>query len=545
MSNRPRPEPIRVVCVCPSSGTAPASLGLKRLGARVLVESVADVGEARVALWGHRGAFCLLPASTPLELVRELASDGVRVVAYAHSLELDAGDALEEAGVVGLSTGQHPHHLYRILRAANRREASQPTRCDALTGLPDRSVLLEALHRSMGEEHDLFVLDVAGFASINATWGHAVGDRILRVLAARLAEALPEALALARIGSDELAAITPAGLTTPTELRELLAGQILAGSDTISPRLRAVCTSLRHHQHAETALVDATGQLRDLKRCDGASAYHQPDAAGVARHLRLASELQDALDKHQLYLCYQPIVSMSTGHIAGFEALIRWKHPILGNISPADFIPIAEQTGAIIPIGKWVLQQACLCIRDLRTHHPAFARATMSVNLSPRQLADPRLVDTVAAALAGATLQPSAVHLELTEGRALRDEQSDLATMTALRDLGVELHVDDFGTGNANLAYLHRLPVDVLKIDRSFISGFTVEARATTLVLQIIELARRLGLRVVAEGIETPRQLGALMRAGVDFGQGYLLARPMPPSRLGELAGRDLRVVMA
>jgi EAL domain-containing protein (putative c-di-GMP-specific phosphodiesterase class I) len=261
--------------------------------------------------------------------------------------------------------------------------------------------------------------------------------------------------------------------------------------------------------------------------------------AAAQQRLELELDLRDALARGELALVYQPEIDVASQRIAGVEALLRWHHPTRGVISPAEFIPIAEETGLIIPIGRWVLGEACRQANDWRRTHPQTPALLLSVNLSTVQVTTPGLVDDLAQILAETDFPPECLWLELTESMLLQDAGSSYQTLHALRELGVRLALDDFGTGYSSLTYLQQLPVDMLKIDRSFVSA--LEQPSTGAIVQAtIALAHALGMQVTAEGVETEAQLAQLRRLGVDWVQGYLVARPLSVPNLATLLHQGL-----
>jgi EAL domain-containing protein (putative c-di-GMP-specific phosphodiesterase class I) len=255
--------------------------------------------------------------------------------------------------------------------------------------------------------------------------------------------------------------------------------------------------------------------------------------------LELETDLRHALDRRQLRVVYQPIMSLETGQISELEALLRWDHPTRGLISPSQFIPLAEETGLIVPIGQWVLEDAC---RRAHAWHLACAPEppiTISVNLSARQFMQADLVEEVARALWESRLEPSTLKLEITESVLMRDIDGTIDKLWALKDLGVQLAIDDFGTGYSSLSYLKRFPVDTLKIDRSFVSGLGQDSNDTAIVRSVVALAKSLNLAVTGEGIETSEQLGQLQALGCDRGQGYLFAKPLDVAEIDLLLTRS------
>jgi EAL domain-containing protein (putative c-di-GMP-specific phosphodiesterase class I) len=251
----------------------------------------------------------------------------------------------------------------------------------------------------------------------------------------------------------------------------------------------------------------------------------------ILDRMALENDLREAIEHNQLQIHYQPVVVMASGEITEIEALVRWQHPLRGLISPAAFIPMAEETGLIIPLGQWVMEQACLQLAEWHRQFPSEPPLVLSVNLSPRQFQKPFLVSDVIKALLEAGLPASCLKLEITENVIMQDVEATIRTLWELRDLGIRIAVDDFGTGYSSLAYLKRLPLNVLKIDRSFIANIGDDKEATAIVQAIIALAKSLNLNVTGEGIETAEQADLLKHWGCDLGQGYLFGRPLDAAR--------------
>jgi EAL domain-containing protein (putative c-di-GMP-specific phosphodiesterase class I) len=250
------------------------------------------------------------------------------------------------------------------------------------------------------------------------------------------------------------------------------------------------------------------------------------EATAVER-MQLESDLRQAITRQEFQVYYQPIIALESGKLRGWEALVRWQHPQRGMISPASFIPVAEETGLIVPIGRWVLETACRQARvwvDLTGD----ATLTISVNLSARQFQDASLIETILRAVDETRIPPHCLKLEITESAAMQDVEATERTLRQLRRLGIQLAIDDFGTGYSSLAYLDRFQVDTVKVDRSFVDGVGQQAQSTAIVRSVVALAKALGLTVTAEGVETPTQRAQLRLLGCDFGQGYLFGRPQP-----------------
>jgi diguanylate cyclase (GGDEF)-like protein/PAS domain S-box-containing protein len=419
---------------------------------------------------------------------------------------------------------------------------------DALTGLPNRALFLDrlehALTRAHREEPGLAVLfvDLDDFKSVNDSLGHGVGDELLVKVAERLRRTLRDSDTAARMGGDEFAVLLEdardahspeyVGERILAALRdrfELNGQQVrLSGSVGIAIYQGPEHSAEELLRHADVAMYVAKQQGKDRLTIFESELHH----ATIDRH-QLRAEMHDAFESSQFALVYQPLVALSDSQLSGVEALLRWNHPVRGEIGPVEFIPLAEESGLIVELGRWVLGEAC---RTAQGWIEASGRPLeMSLNLSSRQVEDPELVGDVESALVASGLCPELLTLEITESVLLRDVDAVLERLTALKRLGVRLAIDDFGTGYSSLSYLRRLPVDVLKIDRSFISGIENGAAENALVRSIVSLAQLLELRTVAEGIEDGQQLEALRALGVDSGQGFHFARPLPAAHVAEL----------
>lgn len=438
---------------------------------------------------------------------------------------------------------------------------------DPVTRLPNRTLFFERLSASLDVESyerggtgriGLCYLDLDGFKAVNDTLGHRVGDRLLAAVAERLGRCADEAgygrasaPLVARLGGDEFALLVEDSTGTEqladlaesvlTALQEPfdLAGQRLSLSASIGvvERQAAGTTATGLMQAADTTLYWA--------KADGKSRWTLFDPERNAHRMTrqaLASTLRPAIDRGEFVLEYQPLVGMADGRLSGVEALVRWNHPQFGMLTPNRFIALAEEDGAIVPLGRWVLATACRQARRWQLERPDEPPLFVSVNVAVRQVWDSDLVADVAEILAETGLAPQLLQLELTESAVMGSAGRPLQALQALSDMGVRIAIDDFGTGYSNLAYLSRLPVSVLKLDGSFVRGFQYEdagAHASpadeVIVEAMIQLAHRLGLTVTAECVETSSQAGRLRRIGCDTGQGWLYSRPVSPDRISEL----------
>jgi diguanylate cyclase (GGDEF)-like protein/PAS domain S-box-containing protein len=407
---------------------------------------------------------------------------------------------------------------------------------DALTGLANRALFRERLAVAAADgTPSILFLDLDGFKEVNDSLGHAAGDELLVQLAVRLRDRVPSPCTVARLGGDEFALIAP----------DLVGAEQLAV--TILDDLETPFQVGARELHVGAAIgiasaVDAS-DIEQLQRNADLAMYRAKDAGGgvyatydpdmhdaLIRRLSLAADLRLALQRDELVLHYQPTVCLHTGSIVGFEALVRWQHPTLGMIPPLEFIGVAESTGLIVPLGRWVLTEAC-------RQAVAWGRPLkMAVNVSVRQFDSGDLARTVAEVLAFTGMPADRLCLEMTESVLLTDTDENLSRLVSLKAVGVQLAMDDFGTGYSSLAYLRRFPMDVLKIDRSFVDRLGSEDADEALVRTIVRMGRNLGMSLVAEGIESAVQLALLQGMGCDYAQGFLLSKPLP----AEEAGRAL-----
>ena len=435
-----------------------------------------------------------------------------------------------------------------VLDAAHARsraegESRRMAMHDTLTGLANRALLSEKVDQALGQlspgrEHVcVLMLDLDGFKRVNDSLGHARGDALLRDVAQRLMGAVRPTDTIARLGGDEFAVLL-AGLTGPDEA-EMVAQRLLDALKTpFSTSGRAVHLSAS----AGVALARSRSVTVANLLADADLAMYEAKSSGKGRYvvfaptfrkaaagrLALEEDLRAAVVEGGFQLHFQPIVDLVTNRWAGAEALLRWPHPTRGMVPPLDFIPLAEDTGLVVPLGQWVLEKALEHRASWRTMVGDQASFGVAINVSVRQLVEPGFVDFVKAAVEHSELPPSSITLEMTESVFMDDSHANLRALGAVRDLGVRIALDDFGTGFSSLSYLRRFRIDVLKLDRSFVSGLLGSAQDRAITRAVIDLAGHLDLELVAEGIETVEQLELLRQLGCRLGQGYLLHRPMP-----------------
>jgi diguanylate cyclase (GGDEF)-like protein/PAS domain S-box-containing protein len=416
---------------------------------------------------------------------------------------------------------------------------------DPLTGLPNRTLLMDRLDMALGRARRsgtstaLIFCDLDHFKLVNDSLGHTRGDELLVAIAERLAEAIRPGDTVARFGGDEFVVLAE-------EIEDKAAAEAIAARlrRAVGRPITIAASELFVSVSVGIAVVDRDGTDPEALISDADAAMYRAKATGRGRQVvfdqglraeavqRLDTEsaLRRALDRRELRLHYQPIVELPGRRIVGYEALLRWEHPDRGLLLPADFVRVAEETGLIVPIGAWVAQQACAQLARWRAE--GADDIWVAVNLSARQLGGESLVADIDAAIRKVGIPSSALRVEITESLLIENVEQATATLRLLRELGVLVVVDDFGTGYSSLSYLSRFPVDVLKIDKSLMSGLGRDERDTAIVTAVVGLAHTLGLDAVGEGVEDARQLEALTALGCDHAQGYLLGRPRPGTEI-------------
>jgi diguanylate cyclase (GGDEF)-like protein/PAS domain S-box-containing protein len=426
---------------------------------------------------------------------------------------------------------------------------------DGLTNLPNRALFLDRLDRAISRgrrrsDHSFAVLflDIDRFKKINDSLGHSPGDSLLIEAARRFESCLRPGDTVARLGGDEFAILLDELFDQGQVMRvaeriqsELSRPFDLDGQEVFVTVSIGIALSRGGEERPEELLRNADTAMYRAKS-QGRSRYEIFEVAMHQRAvhlLELETDLWRALERCEFRLFYQPIVDLGTGKVAGFEALIRWQHPDKGLVSPLDFIPLAEETGLIVPIGWWVLGEACRQMSAWQNVWPELPNPFVTVNLSSRQFSQADLADLVRGSLGGHELNPDCLKIEITESLLMSNTDSAAEALQQLKEIGVQLALDDFGTGYSSLSYLHRFPLDTLKIDRTFISGPQSGEKNVEIVSTILSLARGLSMTVVAEGVETREQLENLRALQCTFAQGFYFSRPLPPEGIEEFVAKD------
>jgi diguanylate cyclase len=457
---------------------------------------------------------------------------------------------------------------YRALREAKRRyeadleelvrkrtaELGHVSLHDAVTGLYNRAYLEDHLNRALTSTHGgrprhaLMFFDLERFKQVNDTLGYHAGDKLLRLVAERLSAPAREDDVVSRVGGDEFARFVP-GVNGPEDAAEIAhrIRESLASPFEVEGHELFINTSIgislypEDGKDSQTLLKNATAALYRARQQggDGYQFYTADMNAAAMPRLTLENRLRRAVERGELSVYYQPKIDMDSKRIVGMEALARWQSPELGSVSPAEFIPLAEDSGLIIPVGEWVLRTACA--QNSLWQAGGLGRLRVAVNLSARQFREQNLSAKILRILGETGLNPQHLELEVTESSIMEDAGYAVKTLGELREMGVEISVDDFGTGYSSLGCLKRLPIDTLKIDQSFVREVTTEPDSAAIVQAIISLAHDLGMNVVAEGVETEEQLRFLHFLGCDEWQGYLCSRPLPAEAFEELLSHFFR----
>jgi diguanylate cyclase (GGDEF)-like protein/PAS domain S-box-containing protein len=458
----------------------------------------------------------------------------------------------------GLAVMDSDRHVYKMTGSLSdvtdhkktEKELLHNAYHDALTGLPNRSLFTDRLKKSIekvrngeGYSFGVLFLDLDRFKVVNDSLGHQIGDQLLVATARRLESCLRPGDIVARLGGDEFAIILEQvrqvndAVQAAERIREHLSSPFnLSGHEVFISASIGIALNQTASEEPEEMLRNADTAMYRAKE-QGRGSFELFDKAMQARNAALSqleTGLRRALAHDEFRVHYQPIISLDSWRISGFEALLRWEHPEHGYVSPLKFIPVAEETGLIIPIGQWVLKEACKQLRVWQDQFPSQPPLAMAVNLSGKQFSQPDLIDRIAQILKESDLEASSLKIEITESAIIENIDAAALMLKRIKSLGVRLCLDDFGTGYSSLSYLHRFPIDTLKIDRSFVSKINVP-KNTEIVRTILTLAANLGMDVVAEGVETRDQILKLTGLNCEYVQGYLLSKPIDGSAMREL----------
>ncbi|MBI1784706.1 EAL domain-containing protein, partial [Candidatus Sumerlaeota bacterium] len=422
---------------------------------------------------------------------------------------------------------------------------------DPLTGLANRALFMDrlgmAIRRLNRSEDYLFAvlfMDLDRFKLVNDSLGHLAGDQLLIAIARRLERCVRPADTVARLGGDEFAIlvddvrdVSDATRVAARIQKELALPFTLSGHEVFTSGSIGIAISTSGYEHPEDLLRDADNAMYQAKS-KGKARHEMFDKTMHTRaitRLQLESDLRRAIENREFEIHYQPIVSLVTGRITGFEALIRWRHPQRGLIPPGDFIPIAEETGFIVPIGAWVLREACLQMREWQDDLHLDPKVSITVNVSGKQFSQPDLVDFIKRTLAETGMSVHGIRLEITESAIMDNVASATIMLAQLKEMAIQLYMDDFGTGYSSLSYLHRFPLDTLKVDRAFTGNMETDQESFEIVRTIVRLAHNLSMDVVAEGVENETQLKMLRELNCQYGQGFYFSRPLPKENIAEL----------
>jgi len=450
--------------------------------------------------------------------------------------ETTVNNLLDDPNVQGLVLNTRDITERKALEEQIRHQAFH----DTLTNLANRALFRDRVEQALAEQQmrkepiAVLFLDLDNFKTLNDSLGHSAGDQLLVAVAQRLKDCVRPTDTVARLGGDEFAILLKwTDLLDAMNQASRIIGALqvpfhMAGREIRFSASIGIAGSASGREQVEELLRNADVAMYSAKSSGKGryEAFHPTMYAAVRERLDMEAEMREGIDGGHFLLYYQPIVVIGTGRISGVEALVRWKHPTRGMLGPGQFIPVAEETGLILPLGQWVLDEACRQVRIWQDRFPSETPLTVSVNLSVKQIYQPGFVDNVAQSIARAGIPPQSLVLEITESILMQSTDALVENLRALRNLGVRLAIDDFGTGYSSLSYLRWFPVDVLKLDKSFVKGIESNPKVVSLVNGIINLAQGLGLQTVAEGIERAEQLPELNAVHCNLGQGYYFSRP-------------------
>lgn len=449
-----------------------------------------------------------------------------------------------------LSVSLEKEELANVALRKSEKDFQHAALHDSLTGLANRKKFGDIL-RSLIDEYkkdpetnfQVLFLDIRSFKNINDSLGHTIGDKVLVIAAKRFVRMLNPEDTVARIGGDEfaiilrdLSSVTKAQKVARRIYQSLTQPFSLSGNSISIDLNIGIAPCDAEYDTPEEILRDADIAMHYAKeKNDGPAVFTKELRSRFLERVRYEMDLRHAVDRGELAMNYQPIVSLSDGRLIGFEALLRWHHPEFGMIPPNRFIPIAEDSGLIQPITVWILNQTCMQLAKWQRISPDYENLIVSVNISGKHLSKDDLIDDVLDVLQKSQLAPHTLKLEITESVAMENAEHTINVLNKLKQIGVQLSIDDFGTGYSSLSHLHRLPFDTLKIDRSFVCRVGERGENSEVLQTVISLAKNLKMRVIAEGIETPAQLAVLQNLGCDYGQGYLMAKPKPREETEDL----------
>jgi len=538
----------------------PLALGFSRQaatsGRTVVVSVVGENEDAATAstIPAEKSPDGVAYAVTPL-----VNSDGVVVGTICavdptpHAWTQEEIICLNDLGVLLISEIELTSDLF--VKRATQEHLLYSTLHDALTGLPNRSLFTERLRHSMRRTarhpDDMFAvlfLDLDRFKEVNDNLGHFAGDELLRAVARRLEACLRPEDTVARLSGDEFAilleSITDASDAgrVAERIEEALSFPInLGGAEITTSASMGIVTSSMSQEQPEQLLRSADMAMYRAKAA-GRARYEMFDRAmhtDALVRLQLETDLRRAVEQGEFRLHYQPLVSLRTGRVTGLEALLRWEHPQRGLVQPSDFIPIAEETGLIVRIGRWVLTEACRQLKAWQEAHPREDPLSMSVNLSVKQFSQPDLLDQIANVLRVSGIPPGCLRLEITEAALIDKGDAALTLLGQIKQLGAQIYLDDFGTGYSSLIYLHQLPIDAIKIDRDLVSTMDSDEKNLRLVRTILTFAQIIGVRAEAEGISSAEQLRELRALKCEHGQGFLFSAAIPHDAVDEVLTAD------
>ncbi|MGC1453575.1 MAG: EAL domain-containing protein [Nitrospirota bacterium] len=485
------------------------------------------------------------PVNTLVKATRMIASgDAGHTVDYQDKTEL--GELASHINAMSISLKNSYTKLEDEVAERKRIEEklTHDVFHDALTGLPNRTLFMDRLQHAITTSqrragtpfYAVLFCDIDRFKVINDSLGHLIGDQVLVMVARKLIDCVRPGDTVARLGGDEFAILLE-NISDPAHAievadrakRSLSTPLSIKGNDIYPSLSIGIAIDTDWYERPEQPLRDADIAMYEAKDRGNAS-YEVFDAemhANILNRMQLETDLRGAVDRKEFILYYQPIIDLKVQQLTGFEALVRWNHPTRGLIYPLEFIPLAEENGLISQIGEWILHEACRELKRLQVQYPHQPPLTMSINISSKQFAHQDLVRMLSGFLAETEVDPHSIALEITESMIMENVDAAVETMNMLREMGIQIHIDDFGTGHSSLSYLHRFPINALKIDRSFISKLTADGSNKEIITSIISLANSLKVDVIAEGVEMEHQLSNIRKMECGFCQGFLLARPL------------------